>query len=252
MLTRLNRTQTTAITGIAARRCASSGADEKEKNAAKTAPPAEAGAKPGVAKYTPTGSIKKQRTVKDILQGEPGYLPDSLRLLSFGFRAYAKLPRDEQDLVFWYALFLWFVYLSALLLSWWELLLPLWLTLKVRCSKNSCTPDVVPSAYHPVPLDAVKEAVFRRGRYVLLEGPKGTGKTTLLKAFSMEVTCPIFIEVKDGPSGEGSKDYVLHYVAKALSTNWNTVSMSKAQRVLKYLNWWGTPAVLIFKIESDA
>ena len=96
----------------------------------------------------------------------------------------------------------------------------------------------------PLPPDELVSAMSAHKAFVVLEGPKGTAKTTLIQLASRAkgVTCPLYVHVGFGAS---ESDYILRTIAQRF---W--IAEAQAYMTLSVLRAIGRPLQLFVDIEG--
>jgi hypothetical protein len=93
----------------------------------------------------------------------------------------------------------------------------------------------------PASPESVIAAMQTPGKFVVLEGPMGTGKTTVLQLASRLVWSPLYLKVKFKPAEQS--DYVLYYIGQMFG-----MTERQAWWSLAVLRCWGCPLQLFVDI----
>jgi energy-coupling factor transporter ATP-binding protein EcfA2 len=95
----------------------------------------------------------------------------------------------------------------------------------------------------PTSPESVIAAMQTPSKFVVLEGPKGTGKTTVLQLASRLVRSPLYLKVKFNAPKQS--DYVLFYIGRMFGMTERQTWWS-----LAVLRFWGCPLQLFVDIET--
>ena len=95
----------------------------------------------------------------------------------------------------------------------------------------------------PVSPDDLVDAMSMHERFVVLEGPKGTGKSTAMKLASRSVWCPLYVQLVSAPPRHS--DYVLYYIGQCFF-----ISETQTRVTLQVLRRLGVPLKLFVDVET--